>query len=109
VISSLKDDVFFNCLRFRYLVITTHPSMSDHHRMAILNSISISATPGIPTRFSFNSLTKSVGLTKQELDTLLLELNKQRFISQYAKKGVDSFTVVINQKGLDAVLDESFI
>jgi len=77
--------------------------------MAILNSISISATPGIPTRFSFNSLTKSVGLTKQELDTLLLELNKQRFISQYAKKGVDSFTVVINQKGLDAVLDESFI
>lgn len=107
--SSLKNGVFFNCLRFRYLVITTHPSMSDHHKLAILNSISISATPGIPARFSFNSLGKSLSLTKQELDTFLTELNKQRFISQYAKKGVDSFTVVINQKGLDAVLDESFI
>ena len=40
---------------------------------------------------------------------MLLELNKQRFISQYAKKGVDSFTVMINQKGLDAVLDRSFV
>lgn len=107
--SSLKDDVFFHCLRFRYLVILIHPSMSDHHKLAILNSISISATPGIPARFSFNSLGKSLSLTKQELDAMLLELNKHRFISQYAKKGVDSFTVVINQKGLDAVLDKSFI
>ena len=65
--------------------------MSDHHKLAILNSISTSATPGIPVRFSFNSLGKSLGLTKQELDTMLLELNKQRFISQYAKKGVGQF------------------
>jgi hypothetical protein len=83
--------------------------MSDQLKLAILNSISIGATPGIPVRLSFNSLGKSLNVVKQELDTLLLELNKQRFISQYAKKGVDSFTVVINQKGLDAVQDESFI
>ena len=83
--------------------------MSDQHKLAILNSISAGATAGIPMRFSFNSLSKSLGFTKQELDTYLLELNKQRFISQYAKKGVDSFTVIINQKGLDAVLDQSFI
>jgi hypothetical protein len=86
-----------------------HPAMSDQHKLAILNSISVSATPGIPSRFSFNSLGKSLNLTKQELDAMLLELNKQRYISQYAKKGVDSFTVVINQKGSDAVLDESFL
>ena len=83
--------------------------MSDQLKLAILNSISMGATPGIPVRLSFNSLGKSLNVVKQELDTLLLELNKQRFISQYAKKGVDSFTVVINQKGLDAVQDESFI
>lgn len=40
---------------------------------------------------------------------LLTELNRERFISQYAKKGVDGFTVVLNQKGLDAIQDESFI
>jgi hypothetical protein len=83
--------------------------MSNQLKLAILNSISMGATPGIPVRLSFNSLGKSLNVVKQELDTLLLELNKQRFISQYAKKGVDSFTVVINQKGLDAVQDESFI
>ena len=83
--------------------------MNENHKLAILNAISIGATPGIPIRLSFNSLGKSLSLSKQELDTFLLELNKQRFISQYAKKGVDSFTVVVNQKGFDAVQDESFI
>ena len=83
--------------------------MSDQHKLAILNSISTGATAGNPARISFNSLGKSLNLSKQELDTLLLELNKQGFISQYAKKGVDSFTAAINQKGLDALLDNSFI
>ena len=83
--------------------------MSDQHKLAILNSISTGATGGIPARMSFNSLGKTLSLSKQELDILLLELNKQRFISQYAKKGVDSFTAVMNQKGLDALLDNSFI
>lgn len=95
-------------MRFSYLAVINHRTMSDQHKLAILNSISVGATAGIPVRFSFNSLGKSLSLTKQEIDTLLVELNKQRFISQYAKKGVDSFTVVINQKGLDAVLDKSF-
>lgn len=83
--------------------------MSDQHKLAILSSISSNTTPGIPARLSFNSLGKTLHLSKQELDTLLTELNKQRFISQYTKKGVDGFTVVINQKGLDAVQDGSFI
>ena len=30
-------------------------------------------------------------------------------VSQYVKKGVDGFTIVLNQKGLDAVQDGSFI
>ena len=83
--------------------------MNEQHKLAILNSISTGATPGTPIRLSFNSLGKSLALSKTELDTFLTELNKQRFISQYAKKGVDSFTVVVNQKGFDAVQDESFI
>lgn len=60
-----------------------------------------------PARFSFNSPGKSLSLNRQELD-IINGINKQRFNSQYAK-GVDSFTLVINQKGLYPVLDKSFI
>jgi hypothetical protein len=94
---------------FWYIGIVNHNTMSDQHKLAILNYISSNATPGMPARISFNSIGKISGLSKQELDAFLLELNKQHFISKYAKKGVDSFTVVINQKGLDAIQDESFI
>jgi len=83
--------------------------MSDQNKLAILNAISAQATAGTPARLSFNSLGKTVNLSKPELDALLTELNKGRFITQYSKKGVDSFTLILNQKGLDAVQDESFI
>jgi DNA-binding IclR family transcriptional regulator len=83
--------------------------VSDQDKLAILRSISSDATPGVPARLSFSALGKTVNLSKEKLDALLTELNRQRFISQYAKKGVDGFTVVVNQKGFDAVQDESFI
>ena len=83
--------------------------MSDQNKMAILKALGINAILDKPTRFSFNSLTKSLNLTKEDLDTLLLELARNRFITQYVQKGVDGFTIIINQKGLDAIQDESFI
>ena len=83
--------------------------MSDQNKLAILTAICDNPTLGKPARFSFNSLTKTLNLSKEDLDTLLVELNKNRFISQYVKKGVDGFTIVLNQKGLDAVQDGSFI
>jgi hypothetical protein len=83
--------------------------MSDQNKLAILNYISKDATVGEPARLGFNSLEKATGISKKESDGLLIELNKERFVSQYAKKGVDGFTVVINQKGMDAIQDESFI
>ena len=83
--------------------------MSDQNKLAVLTTICNNSTPGKPARFSFNSLTKTLNLSKEDLDTLLVELNKNRFISQYVKKGVDGFTIVLNQKGLDAVQDGSFI
>jgi hypothetical protein len=83
--------------------------MSDQNKLAILIFISNNSTPGTPTRLSFNALGKALSESKEYLDTLLVQLNKDRFISQYVKKGVDSFTVVLNQKGLDAIQDESFI
>lgn len=79
--------------------------MSDDNKLEILKFISNNASAGIPARLKFDSIGKALNLTKQELDALLLELNKQRLISQYSKKGVDSFTVVINQTGLDAIHD----
>jgi hypothetical protein len=81
--------------------------MSDQNKLAILRTISSGVMVGKPGRFSFNSLGKNLNLSKQDMDELLLELNKQRFISHYAKKGVDSFTLVLNQKGLDAVQDST--
>jgi hypothetical protein len=83
--------------------------MSDQNKLAILNFLSSNVTPGTPTRLSFNSLVKTLNVSKEILDNLLIQLNRDRFISQYAKKGVDGFTVVLNQKGLDAIQDESFI
>ena len=83
--------------------------MSDLNKLEILRVISGNSIPGKPARFSFNSLSKTMNLSKNELDTLLIELERNRFITQYVKKGVDGFTVVLNQKGLDAVQDESFI
>lgn len=83
--------------------------MSDQNKLVILRIISDSAMIGKPARFSFNSMTKSLGLSKEQLNELLLELSRDRFITQYVKKGVDSFTAVLNQKGLDAIQDESFI
>ena len=83
--------------------------MPDQNKLAILRAISNDATVGNPARFNYHSIAKGLDLTKEGLDTLLKELNKDRFISQYAKKGVDSFTLILNQKGLDAVQDESFL
>ena len=83
--------------------------MSEENKLKILRTISSNAIPGKSSRFGFNSLTKTLNLSKEDLDILLVELNRNRFITQYVKKGVDGFTVVINQKGLDAVQDESFI
>jgi hypothetical protein len=83
--------------------------MSDQNKLAILKAISSDPIPGKPARYSFNSLTKTLNLSKEELDIFLVELNKNRFIGQYVKKGVDGFTIVSNQKGLDAVQDGSFI
>ena len=83
--------------------------MSDQDKLALLDFLSKNAELGQPTRLSFNSLSKSLGLSKPVLDQLLTELNRGRFIGQYSKKGVDGFTLVMNQKGLDAAQDESFI
>lgn len=82
--------------------------MSDQNKLEILRVISDSASIGKPERFSFSALTKTLSLSKEDLDALLTELQKNRFVSQYSKKGVDGFTVVLNQKGLDAVADGSF-
>jgi beta-N-acetylglucosaminidase len=55
--------------------------MSDQNKLAILAAISSNPTLGKPARFSFSSLTKTLNLSKEELDALLVELNKNRFIT----------------------------
>jgi DNA-binding IclR family transcriptional regulator len=82
--------------------------MSDQHKIEILRILSEDAVTGQAVRYSFNTLSKNIGLTKNEIDGCLTELSKARFVAQYAKKGVDSFTVEIKPAGLDAVLDGSF-
>jgi hypothetical protein len=43
--------------------------MSDQNKLAILSAVSSDLTPGKPARFSFNSLTKALNLSKEDLDT----------------------------------------
>lgn len=83
--------------------------MSDQHKLELLRFIAGDATIGEPVRLSFTSVSKTTTIDKKEADQFLTELAKDRFVSQYSKKGVDGFTVVLNQKGKDAVDDESFI
>ena len=83
--------------------------MSDKYKLEILRLIGEDPMPGKIQRFSFNTISKNLQLTKEKLENFLTELNKDRFVTQFAKKGVDSFTVEIKQKGLDAIRDESFI
>ena len=90
-----------------YLLFHNHTSMSDKIKVAVLTFISENAAVGVAARLSFTSLTKTLNLPKAEMEECLTELNKERFISQYSKKGVDGFNVLLNQKGEDAVQDES--
>ena len=83
--------------------------MSDQSKLEILKAISEDAVPGKIERFSFNTFSKNLSLRKDQIDTYLAELNKEKYVAQYAKKGVDSFTVEIKQKGLDAIEDGDFI
>jgi CTP-dependent riboflavin kinase len=101
------------CLQLRIILgilqVLKFHTMSELYKLEILRAVSKDAAPGKPARFSFTSLTKTLDLSKENLDRLLVELEKDRFIKQYLKKGVDGFTLILNQKGLDAVQDESFI
>ena len=83
--------------------------MSDESKLEILRIIAEDPTPGKVQRFSYNTFGKNLQLTKDKLEGLLMELNKDRFVARYARKGVDSFMVEIKQKGLNAVEDGSFI
>ena len=83
--------------------------MPDNYKLNILRAIGEDNTPGKIQRFSFNTICKNLQLTKDKLDNFLTELNKDRFVANYSKKGVDSFMVEMKQKGLDAIQDESFI
>ena len=83
--------------------------MSEQSKWEILKAISDDAIPGKVERFSFNTLGKNLGLSKGQVDTLLTELNKEKYVAQYAKKGVDSFIVEIKQKGLDAIEDGNLV
>jgi CTP-dependent riboflavin kinase len=83
--------------------------MSDLHKLQILRAISNKAKAGKPATFSFNALAKTTDLSREQLDILLIELERDRFITEYVVEGSDSFKIILHQKGLDAVQDESFI
>jgi hypothetical protein len=83
--------------------------MQIDHKFELLRLLCAEAQMGKAVRFSFSSVSRSLGLTKDKIELFLVELNKERFIAQYSKKGVDGFMAEIKQQGLDAVEDESFI
>ena len=50
--------------------------MSDQHKIEILRILSEDAVEGKAVRYSFNTLSKNMGLTKDKIDVYLTELLK---------------------------------
>lgn len=83
--------------------------MSEQHKLEILRAISKDAEVGKSTVISFNALARATNLTKDQLDKLLGELERDRFITEFIVESSDSYRIILHHKGLDALQDESFI
>ena len=53
--------------------------------------------------FRFNLLAKNTDLPKDKLDSILIELDAQRYISEFVMPKSDVFIIKLSQKGYDAM------
>jgi septum formation topological specificity factor MinE len=57
--------------------------MSDQHKLEILRVISKNAEIDKPAIFNFNALAQTTDISREQLDILLIELERDRFITEY--------------------------
>ncbi len=81
--------------------------MSKDHKLEILKAISQHARVDEPTIFSFDWLSKETNLSREQLDSLMTELKKERSIAEFILEGNDNYSVILHQKGLDLLQENT--
>ncbi len=81
--------------------------MSKDHKLEILKAISQHARVDEPTIFSFDWLSKETNLSREQLDSLMTELKKERSITDFILQGNDNYSVILHQNGLDLLQENT--
>ena len=56
----------------------------------------------VSTNLNFSDISVSTNIPKNELDSILQQMENERYIDQYIIGVSDSFTIKLKQKGVDA-------
>jgi RIO-like serine/threonine protein kinase len=80
--------------------------MLSKEKFSVLKAISEVLQVNESGTLSFDSLSRKLSLTKPELNTILNELEADRFINQFVLGKKDEFVLILTIKGFDAVQDE---
>ncbi|OJV52799.1 MAG: hypothetical protein BGO31_03300 [Bacteroidetes bacterium 43-16] len=77
----------------------------NSEKILILKELAKDLTVEVSKSVSFNKLSINTELPKDRLDTLLTELENERYIDQYIKENDDNFLIRLKEKGFDVVRD----
>lgn len=70
-------------------------------KIAVLKAIASQSVVNIPANFSFLALAKASNLSREQLDQVLIELERERYITEFVLGGNDNFKVTLRQSGFD--------
>jgi hypothetical protein len=70
-------------------------------KIAVLKAIASQAVVNIPTNFSFLALAKVSNLSREQLDQVLIELERERYITEFVLGGNDNFKITLHERGFD--------
>lgn len=70
----------------------------NKNQQLLLNEIIAGTQPEQIIVKSFNELSQKTNMTKSEVDDLLEEFEKERYITQFVVEGIDAFKVRIHAK-----------
>jgi hypothetical protein len=79
--------------------------MTEQPKTKLLRIICGQMEVGKTTVFSFSQLAEQINLDKDQVDGLLDELEKERFITQFVIQGSDNFKLIAHEKAYTALGD----
>ena len=75
--------------------------MPDKNKLAVLQELCKYAAVDNSMQTSFSLLSNNLKLSKNQLDTVLIELENERYLTQFVIENNDSFMVKLHQKAFD--------